>query len=73
MSWATGVMVYLVKTAGHVAEKVEIDLHTGGTQTVTLKPIEVTIRRNPPPRPPPPVIKRRKGEPVNPFDKSGGK
>jgi serine/threonine-protein kinase len=61
-----GMGVFVVKARGYHDAQVEIDLRSGGTQTVTLKKLAPTNRR--------PPIKdpgegRRRGEPVNPFDK----
>ncbi len=65
-----GVAVFVVKSAGYQDAKVELDLREGGSQRVTLKRIATTIIK-PPARPakPPPSSGRRKGEPVNPFEK----
>jgi serine/threonine-protein kinase len=71
-----GVAVFLVKAPGYQDAKLEIDLREGGSQMVALKKIAVAppvVRRPPAGTPPPPVKKppvRRKGEPVNPFDKA---
>jgi serine/threonine protein kinase len=61
-----GVAVFVVKLPGHQDAKVELDLRAGGTQSVALKRI-ATVRK-PLVRPTPPTG-RRKGEPVNPFEK----
>jgi len=63
----TGTQVFLVKKAGFADRRVEIDLRTGGTHTVTLSR---AIRRPvPAPVPGNAGSGRRKGEPVDPFRK----
>jgi serine/threonine-protein kinase len=63
-----GTQVFLVKKAGYADRRVEIDLRTGGTQTVTLQRV---IRRSTPPMGAGAGAGagtgRRKGEPVDPF------
>jgi eukaryotic-like serine/threonine-protein kinase len=65
---SNGTAVFIVRAAGRVSEKVEIDLQTGGTKTVTLRPVASgqVKRYTPPPKDP---KKRRKGDPINPFEK----
>jgi serine/threonine protein kinase len=60
----TGVQVFLVRKPGFIDRLIEIDLRTGGTQTVKL----VRATRRAPAPPVEPV--RRKGEPVDPFSPS---
>jgi hypothetical protein len=60
----TGVQVFLVRKPGFIDRLIEIDLRTGGTQTVKL----VRATRKAPAPPVEPV--RRKGEPVDPFGPS---
>jgi len=62
-----GVAVFVVKMAGFQDAKVEIDLRDGGTKSVTLKKLNVVRFPIRPGKPPP--TGRRKGEPVNPFEK----
>jgi serine/threonine-protein kinase len=62
-----GIAVFVVKSAGFLNARVELDLRAGGAQTVTLKRRAAATVRRVPVRPPTPT--RRKGEPVNPFEK----
>jgi len=61
-----GTAVFIVKATGRHDAKVEIDLRTGGSAIARLRPAAPSRKV--------PVVKkqgvgRRKGEPVNPFDK----
>jgi serine/threonine-protein kinase len=71
---ADGVAVFVVKGAGYRDSTVEIDLRTGGTATAQLTKVVPSTRSvrkpQPPPKQPPKQRDRRKGEPVNPFDKA---
>jgi hypothetical protein len=58
-----GMGVFVVKARGYRDAQLEIDLRVGGAQTVTLK--KLAAGRKQPVKDP----DRRKGEPVNPFDK----
>ena len=67
----SGVQIFVVKKAGYADRRVEVDLRSGGTQSVKLA--RVTRRGAPSAAPatPPPAggagQGRRKGEPVDPF------
>ena len=60
-----GTQVFLIRKAGFADRRVEIDLRTGGTQTVTL----LRAPRRPATPPAGTGSVRRKGEPVDPFRK----
>jgi serine/threonine protein kinase len=64
-----GVAVFVVKFAGYQDAKVELDLREGGSKTVALKRIGPVVRTTVRPGKPP-ATGRRKGEPINPFEKS---
>jgi serine/threonine protein kinase len=57
-----GTQLFLIRKPGFLDRRVEIDLRTGGTRSVTL---QRAPRRVAPPATPPQV--RQKGEPVDPF------
>ena len=57
-----GTQVFLIRKPGFVERRVEIDLRTGGTRTVSLQRVP---RRATTPSTPVPA--RQKGEPVDPF------
>jgi serine/threonine protein kinase len=60
-----GTQLFLIRKPGFLDRRVEIDLRTGGTRSVTL---QRPPRRAAPPADPPPV--RQRGEPVDPFPTS---
>jgi len=62
-----GVQVFVLRRAGFVDRQVEVDLQTGGKQTIKLSPRRV--HRPAPPAPANSAPARRRGEPVDPFSK----
>jgi tRNA A-37 threonylcarbamoyl transferase component Bud32 len=66
-----GMQVFVVRKAGFVDQRVEVDLRTGGTRAVKLsRPVHRPASPQPTPEGTPGQL-RRKGEPVDPF-RTGG-
>ncbi len=64
-----GIAVFVVRFAGYRDAKVELDLRQGGSKTIALERIAPVVRAPVRTGKPPKTGRRRKGEPVNPFEK----